>query len=169
MRPFIQKGLIVTIMILSLILAVGVVNSIAQEKIKMKDKTYWVDTKAETMKIDDIDGHLILISEVKGINVGSGAISVSRSTMDVVNWNGTSVGYSTTTDSDGDSTYAKAQGKVITTLSPQGKPVMIMEGSWSMIKGTGKYAGFQGGGPYKLKVIGPGISVMDWEGELVKK
>jgi hypothetical protein len=44
-----------------------------------------------------------------------------------------------------------------------------MEGTWSHIKGTGKWEGFQGGGTWKLRMIGEGISVMDWEGELTKK
>jgi hypothetical protein len=40
----------------------------------------------------------------------------------------------------------------------------------SMIKGTGKWEGFQGGGTYKkYQVIPEGIVVMEWEGEFIKK
>lgn len=153
---------------LSLIFAFGVVTSVAQEKVKIKDKRYYFTIKAEVMKVDDIEGHTIQIGESKGIDVGSGAITISKGIFDLVKGNGPHWSYSITRDPDG-TTFTKAEGKLTTTLSPEGKPIMTAEGTWSMTKGTGKWEGFQGGGTWKLKVIGEGVSILDWEGELTKK
>jgi hypothetical protein len=153
-----------------LIFAFGIMTSVAQEKVKIKAKRYYFATKTEVMKIDDTEGHIIEIGESKGVDVGSGDVSFSRSSFDLVKGNGTMQGYTTTMEPDGVNVrFTKAQGKVTTTLSPAGKPIMTMEGTVSLIKGTGKWEGFQGGGTWKLKVIGEGISVMDWESEYTKK
>ncbi len=162
------KRLTVILISLGLIFVFGVMTSVAQEKVKIKDKRYWFNIKTEVMKVDDTEGHIISISETKGIDVGTGGISISKSFSDLVKGNGTHWGYSTTKGPDG-TTFNKSEGKVTTILSPEGKPIITFEGTWSTIKGTGKWEGFTGGGTYKLKVIGEGISVMDWEGELTKK
>ncbi len=130
---------------------------------------HWTTIKTEVMKIDDTEGHIIMITESKGVDVNLGTVAVSRSIWDLVKGNGTVQGYTTNTDTDGHINYSKQQGKVTTTLSPAGKPIMTVEGTFSLIKGTGKWEGFQGGGPWKLKTIGEGISVMDWQGEFIKK
>jgi hypothetical protein len=52
MLAFKQKGLLVTIISLFLISALGVVNSIAEDKIKHKDTRYQVATKVEMMKVE---------------------------------------------------------------------------------------------------------------------
>jgi hypothetical protein len=163
-----HKRLMLILISLALIFAFGVMTSVAQEKVKLKDKRYWFTTKMEVMKVDDTEGHIIQISENKGVDVGTGGISISRSFSDLVKGNGTHQGYSNLMLPDG-VTFNKHEGKVTTILSPAGKPIITMEGTWSTIKGTGKWEGFQGGGPWKLKVIGEGIAVMDWEGELTKK
>ncbi len=80
----------------ALIFAFGVMTSVAQEKVKIKDKRYWVTIKSEVMKVDDIEGHIISIGETKGIDVGSGAITISKGGFDAVKGNGTHWSYSKT-------------------------------------------------------------------------
>jgi len=169
MRPIKQKGLLVTTISLSLIIVFGVANSIAQEKLKMKDKRYWFTTKVEMMKVDGTEGHIVQITESKGVDVVSGGTAISNATWDLVKGNGTMQSYATNISPDGSKNYSKQQGKVVTVLSPQGKPVTTVEGTFTIINGTGQWEGAQGGGPWKLKVIGEGISVMDWEGEYTLK
>lgn len=65
--------------------------------------------------------------------------------------------------------FFKIQGTTTTTLSPEGNPISTSQGTASLIKGTGKWEGFQGGGTFKSKGIGEGISIMDWEYEFTKK
>jgi hypothetical protein len=154
---------------LALVFAFGVMTSVAQEKIKLKDKRYWVTTKMEVFKIDDTEGHILQISESKGIDAGTSTVGISVGFYDLIKGNGTGESYVSNTDTDGHVWYIKTQGKVTTTLSPAGKPITTIEGTFSLIKGTGKWEGFQGGGSWKLKKIGEGMSVMDWEGEFTKK
>jgi hypothetical protein len=155
---------------LALIFAFGVMTSVAQEKVKTKDRRYWFTTKIEVIKIDDAEGHIIQIAEVKGVDVGSGSVAFSRSFSDVVKGNGTIQGYSTVMEPDGANVrFLKHQGKITTTLSPGGKPIITAEGTYSLIRGTGTWEGLQGGGTWKSKTIAEGISIMDWEGEFTKK
>jgi hypothetical protein len=162
------KRIMVILISLSLIFALGVMTSIAQEKVKIKDKRYWFATKLEVIKIDDTEGHIIQIIEAKGVDVGSGAIAYNRLFGDLVKGNGTLLAYTTVMYPDG-TRFLKAEGKATTTLSPEGKPIMTAEGTFSLIRGTGKFEGFQGGGTWKSRIIAEGITVMDWEGELTKK
>lgn len=62
----------------------------------------------------------------------------------------------------------RQEGKVTTTISPEGKPIMTAVGTFSLIKGVGKRKGATGGGTWKLRMISEGIFVMDWEGEMVR-
>jgi hypothetical protein len=73
------RRLVLILISLVLIFAFGVMTSVAQEKIKLKDKRYWVATKIEVMKIDDTEGHTIQIMEQRGIDVGSGDVTINRS------------------------------------------------------------------------------------------
>jgi hypothetical protein len=164
------RRLMLMLISFALIFAFGVMTSVAQETVKLKDKRYLFITKMEVMKIDDTEGHIMQITETKGVDVGSGNVSFSRSFWDVAKGNGTVQGYTTVMDPDVVNVrFLKTQGKVTTTLSPAGKPITTMEGTFSHIKGTGKWEGFQGDGTWKLKMIGEGISVMDWECEVTKK
>ncbi len=164
------KRTMTTIISLSLILAFGVITSTAEEKIKRSDKRYGVTTKVEMIKVDDTEGHIIQIAESTGFDVSTGAVAVTRNLYDLIKGNGTVQGYTTIKDPDGGNVrYTKAVGKVTTTLSPAGKPIMIMEGTYSFVRGTGTWEGFQGGGTWKGQILGGGVYTMDWEGEFTKK
>jgi hypothetical protein len=65
----------------------------------------------------------------------------------------------------------ESEGKIAAILSPTSKPIITREGTFSATKGTGKFEGAQGSGTCtrRAKVIGDGVSVMDWEGEFTKK
>jgi hypothetical protein len=107
--------------------------------------------------------------ESKGVDVSSGMLSHVKQFVDMVKGNGTFQGYTITTFPDGSKWFLKAQGKITTIPSPEGKPIITSEGTSSLIKGTGKWEGFQGGSTIKVKGIAEGISVLDWEGEYTKK
>jgi hypothetical protein len=139
------------------------------EKVTYSDTRYWFVTRTEVMNIDDTEGHIIQIHEAKGVDVGLKWLGVTRSTWDLVKGNGTTHGYTTMMGSDGKVTgFYRQEGKVTTTLSPEGKPITTVEGTFSLIKGVGEWQGATGGGTWKMRMIGEGISVMDWQGEWVK-
>jgi len=165
-----SKKLMLLLISLSAIFALGVTTSLAQEKIKISGKRYGVTTKREVIKVDDTKGHILILSESKGIDVVTGAQFVSRGFGDYVKGNGPHWVYAKTVMPNGDVMFSKSEGKLTTTLSPEGKPATTMEGKFSFIRGTGKFENIQGGGTWKGKIIGPGIFTYDWEGEyFIKK
>jgi len=169
MKPLKYKRLMVILISLGLIFAFGVMTSVAQETVKLKTKNYTFTIKAEVMKVDDTEGHVIVINELKGIDVASGIVSHLKGFVDLVKGNGTVLAYVINTFPDGSKMFIKSQGKMTTIPSPEGKPIMTGEGTGSLIKGTGKWEGFQGGGTWKLKGIAEGIALIDVEDEYTKK
>jgi hypothetical protein len=162
-----SNKLSVVLTALALILAFGVPTSTAQEKIKDKSKVYGVFTKFEQMKPDDTEGHTMSFYEAKGAGTGSsGEFTVFMQGMsDLIKGNGSHHGYSKITDKDGHFYFNKWQGKVAATKSPEGKTVLRWEGTWSIIRGTGKWENAQGEGTYKGWFIGKGIYTYISEGE----
>ena len=152
-----------------LIIALGVMNSLAQEKKKVSDTTYWFVTETEAIKVNEAKGHIIQISESKGVNVGRKELAICRNTYDLVKGNGTLRGYSTLMGLDGKVTRnLKQEGKVITLLSAEGKPIMTGEGTWAVVPDNTWVSSVGGSGTWKLKMVSDGIFIMDWEGELVE-
>ena len=157
---------------LASILVFGVTTSLAQEKVKTKRTDYGVVVKYETFKVDDAEGHALNLYENRGAGVGSVGEStfVAKGTSDLIKGNGTHKGYYKNTDKDGNAFFTRWQGKVSTTKSPEGKPIMTWEGTWSYVKGTGKWKNVEGGGTYKGGFIARGVYVNYIEGEyFIKK
>jgi len=160
-----SKRLMLLLISLTAIFALGLTSSLAQERTKIAGKRYGVSTKTEVIKLDDTEGHILTLSESKGVDVATGAQFVSSAFGDYVKGNGPHWGYSKAIDPDGSVTFSTFKMQATTTLSPEGKPITTFEGTWSFTKGTGKFENVQGGGTFKGKIIGPGIYMYDWEGE----
>lgn len=161
MRIFRSKMILLLISLFA-IFSFGVTMSFAEQ---VKGKRFGTFESKETIKLDDTEGHTIGMGASKGVDVAQGSIYLNWSTSDLVKGNGTQQAYTKTIDKDGDITFSKSQGKISTTMSPKGIPLVTFEGTWSFIKGTGKWENVQGNGTYKGKFIGPGIYTYDWEGE----
>jgi hypothetical protein len=159
------KRLMLLLISLVGIFALGVATSFAQEKIKISGKRYGVATKTEVIKVDDTEGNILILGESRGIDVVTGARFISRGFGDYVKGNGTHRGYGKAVTPEGVTFFNTYEGKTITTLSPEGKPITTIEGTFSFTRGTGKWENVHGGGTYKGKVIGEGIYTYDWEGE----
>jgi hypothetical protein len=154
---------------LAAVFALGVTTSLAQEKIKIQGKRFGT-SESNPIKVDDVEGHILSTGVTKGVDVINDAIFISWSTSDLVKGNGTHQGYSKMIEKDGNVGFNTFQGKISTTMSPKGRPLVTFEGTWSLIKGTGKWENAQGSGSYKGKFIGPGILTYDWQGEyFIKK
>ena len=167
-----KSKLLLILTTLAFILAFSVTTSTAQEKVKINAKATGVFTEYEQMKPDDTEGHTLTSYEAKGAGMGSsgGHTFISHGMSDLVKVNGTHHGYYKATDKDGHVWFAKWQGKVTTTMSPEGRPNVQFAGTWSFIKGTGKWENVQGGGTYKGMFIGDGIFSNVTEGEyFIKK
>lgn len=125
--------------------------------------------------VGDTEGHAIGGAEARGTNRNTGpadymrgAEVVSVETNDLVNGNGTHQGYITFTGSEG-TTISRWTGKVTTTLSADKQPITTFEGTWTLIKGTGKHERATGRGTYKGHFTSQTQMVVDWQGELATK
>jgi hypothetical protein len=167
-----KSKLLLILTTLAFILAFSVTTSTAQEKVKINSKYTGVFTKMEQMKPDDTEGHTLSSYEAKGAGMGAsgGFTFFSQGMSDLVKGNGTNFGYAKTTDKDGHVLFSKSQGKVSTTQSPEGRPIVKFGGTWSFTKGTGKWENVEGGGTYKGWFIGQDIFTNTTEGEyFIKK
>jgi len=94
-----------------------------------------------------------------------GAEVTSREIADLTQGNGPHQGYITEIRGQ-DTTVTSYQGKVVTTLGPNQKPNTHFEGSWSKIKGTGRYLDVTGAGTYKGSMISATEYTVEWSGEI---
>jgi hypothetical protein len=176
MRILTSKLSTVLFINLVLIFALGVATSIAQQKIKVSGKHTFATTAQNKINVGDTEDHVIVLSEYEGFNVSTGknkfmdgALDVGIIFSDLIKGNGSTQGYGNFS-LNGDVIFWKSQGKAVTTLSSEGKPVTTAEGSWTYTKGTGKYENIQGSGTYKGKFFSMTISIYEWEGEyFIKK
>ena len=127
--------------------------------------------KWQQIDVGDQDGHVVAIVELKGITTnmegkwfidGWSYHEWSLLDINLKTGLGTGNGYGDVTDRDGNKCYLTWEGKAF----PGGKfGNGYWEGTWKYIKGSGKFVGIQGGGPFHVTLVGDqGYS--DWEGEI---
>lgn len=103
------------------------------------------------------EGKQVFIYETTGEKM----VTIAKNTMDLNPKAGqiTVQGYGVTTDPNGDKLIRKHEGKAI------GKG--HMKGTWSWVKGTGKYEGTTGGGTWESWSLAPQIGYYEVEGDMV--
>jgi hypothetical protein len=156
---------------LALTFALSTTTSLAQQKTKVAGKMTLAYTKQETMNIEDTAGHNMSLGQSDGTNISVGthkfmdsAQVVNISFGDLAQGNGPHQGY-VKFAKQADTTFAKWQGKVTTTLSPEGSPITTFEGTFAWMKGIGQFANIQGSGTYKGKFVSQTTYTVEWEGE----
>lgn len=169
MQIFKQKKSMLLLIALVSIFAFGVTASIAQDKVKVKQKAFGVLIKSERVKIDDTEDHYKSISEWKGVTPDGEFIRYGTSAADLIKGNGPFNGYMKDVDKSGDTYITKFQGVLTNTKSQEGKPLVTYKGTFSYIKGTGKFENIEGGGTFKGRFIGEGIYMTEYDGEYVIK
>jgi hypothetical protein len=141
----------------------GANQTLAGEPVKYKASGTSINTKWHEIEVGDTDGHVIAVFENKQVWVseitGETAIAHSRGTIDLnkKSGQGTMRGYNVTTWENGDKRYGSYEGK----LMGKGQ----WEGTYTDMGGTGKFDGCSGGGIWRSKSLGPGISHLESEGE----
>ena len=137
MRILISKSSMVLLVTMVLIFTLGVTNSIAQQKIKVAGKMTGATTTLDSIIVGDVDGHRISLYTSEGVNVSTGkhkfmdgAQYVNAGYGDYVMGNGPSEGYGQMS-TNGDVIFLKYQLELVTTLSPEGKPAVTFEGSYT--------------------------------------
>ncbi len=139
------------------------------EKLEVSGKRYNVETSRKMIKIEDVEGHYVGISETVGVDVKSGHQTFTTSVSDTIMGNGSMYGYYKIVMPDGGVCFGKAEGKITTVLSPNGKPITTAEGTWTMPEMIMADKIYEGSGTFYSRVIGPGVSSMQYEGELRQK
>ncbi len=171
MKEFKMKPGLGLFISLALIFALSVTTSVAQQKTSIAGKITATYTKQETIDVGDIEGHIISLAKSEGTNVSTGehvfidsSQVVNISLGDLVKGNGTNQGY-VKFITNGDTSFAKWQGKVTTILSTEGIPITTSEGTFSFIKGTGQFENIQGTGTFKVKFTAETTYISEWEGD----
>ena len=169
-----QKSLIISILLAFFVTflttpAISEEQKQAPKNIQISGKRYNIETFRKMTRIDDVDGHYVAIGEYKGVDIKSGVQTFSTSVSDTVKGNGTFYGYFKGVMLDGGTYYGKTEGKITTDISPSGKPITSSEGNWSVpeFQMAGKI--YVGQGTFTSRVIGPGVSSMQYEGEFKLK
>jgi hypothetical protein len=162
-------GMMVLIAFVMGILLVG--DALAGESGKVVTREVMNMAAVQTLKVPDVEGHAIRLCEAKGIGFSEkwGAyLAYHTYTIDLIKGEGTSQGYAHYTFPDGSTYDTKFEGKnkgAATEFSAGIAGSVNAEGTWTYIKGTGKFEGIHGGGTYKVYVLGPGQWYADVEGE----
>ncbi|MGH7510238.1 MAG: hypothetical protein ACREMZ_12325 [Gemmatimonadales bacterium] len=129
-------------------------------------------TEQHPAPISDATGHMIMLGRAQGINRNTGptpymdrAKVTNVEFADLVQGNGPQQGY-ISMSSGPDTVISKWSGKVTTTLSPEQTPITTFQGTWSKVKGTGRYKAVAGSGNYRGRFTSQTEYTVDWDGEL---
>jgi len=165
MSKFKIVGMMVLIAFAMGIVLVG--DAVAAEKGKEAFREVFYMTTIHTLKVPDVEGHAIHLLESKGISFSEKwgtALNHQIFTLDLIKGIGTLQGYTYTTYPDGSTSTTKFEAKS-TASGATATGVAISEGTYTYVKGTGKFGGIQGGGTFKSYTLGPGQWYADIQGE----
>lgn len=117
----------------------------------------------------DAKGASVFVSTARGRNQNTGegdyladARVVAVDTAAMVDGNGTHSGYVTL--SEGSSTVVKRFTGATTTTMVKGQPESTLKGTWTIVRGTGRYAGITGNGTYTGRFETAMKYTVEWKG-----
>ena len=112
-------------------------------------------TKVEAIPVGDVEGHVILVYERRGVAIfedGECAAYLTRGTADLTKHQGPVQGYGQLTYKDGSTNISKWEASM--SISP-GEKLPSFKGRGEWIKGTGKFEGIKGSFSFNGKYITP--------------
>jgi hypothetical protein len=130
-------------------------------------------TQQHALPVSDAAGPVLLLNQSAGTNRNTGSSDympggqvINREIAELTQGNGPHRGYITETRG-ADTSVARYEGQVTTTLGPDQKPATRFEGKWTKVSGTGKYEGVAGTGTYTGRMLSPTEYTVEWSGEIV--
>jgi hypothetical protein len=130
-------------------------------------------TQQQALPVSDAAGPVLLLNQSAGTNRNTGRSDympggqvINREIAELTQGNGQHRGYITETKG-ADTSVARYEGQVTTTLGPDQKPATRFEGKWTKVSGTGKYEGVAGTGTYTGRMLSPTEYTVEWSGEIV--
>jgi hypothetical protein len=125
-----------------------------------------------SLPVPDAAGHALVFGRVEGVNRSTGPTPymdkgkvTNFEFADLTQGNGPQQGYISMSQG-ADSVISKWNGKVTTTLSPDKTPITTFAGTWTKVKGTGRYGDITGRGTYKGRFTSQSEYTVDWSGEI---
>jgi len=142
-------------------------EAVAGESGKVVEREVYYVTTVHRLNVPDVEGHINSLTEAKAINFNEkfgNSIGYLTQLADGIKGIGTVQGYTQITYPDGSTITSKWMGEMKGAgLGPTGGSGA--KGTWSYIKGTGKYEGIKGQGTYDSYVLGPGQWYSEVRGE----
>mgnify|MGYP007042395568 CR=1 FL=1 len=124
--------------------------------------------------VDKEEDHYLCLYRFEGTNHSTGQTSFMHLATvthclfaDVIKRTGPIQGYTSLSSQEGN-VVLKWRGQWTTTQSPDDSSLMIFEGTFSILRGTGQYANVEGTGIFKGKMTAPIVLVAEWEGEYIR-
>lgn len=124
------------------------------------------------LPVPDAEGHALILGRVQGVNRSTGQTPymdqgdvTSLEFADLVQGNGAQQGYIWMSQG-ADTVVSKWNGAVTTTLSSEKLPITSFAGTWTKVKGTGRYQAITGKGTYTGHFTSPTEYTVDWQGEI---
>jgi hypothetical protein len=124
------------------------------------------------LPVPDAAGHALVLGRVEGVNRSTGStLYMDKGKVtnfefgDLSQGNGPQQGYISMSQG-ADSVISKWSGKVTTTLSPDKTPITTFEGTWTKVKGTGRYEDITGKGIYKGHFTSQTEYTIEWSGQI---
>ena len=156
---------------ISLVIALVVVTTMAGEKHEIGGKMTMTYPEQERLEVGDTEEHILTFGTAEGINECTsehtfmdGAQAVNMAFGDLVQGSGPHQGYLKLVKGD-DVVFCKWKGLVTTTVPQEGAPIIAFEGNFSYIKGAGQFESIQGSGTYQGMFTSKTEYSVKWEGE----
>jgi len=127
----------------------------------------------EQIRLDFADGsrHFVAMVRRDGKSTGSGPLAGADVSEygyhDVVPGEGGDPRGYLTFSKDGGHAYIKWTIRAVFVPGPEGKPVLLDQGFWEVVGGTGQFKGMKGAGTIHLKVVSPTDRKFILTGDLV--
>jgi hypothetical protein len=122
--------------------------------------------------VPDAAGHAFVLGRVQGVNRSTGPTPymvqgdvTSLEFGDLIQGTGPHQGYIWMSQG-ADTVISKWSGTVTTTHSPDKTPMTSFAGSWTKVRGTGRYQGITGKGTYRGHFTSQTEYTVDWQGEI---
>ena len=140
------------ILLIAALLLVPVTPAVAKTE-KVKGSNVSQITQMHVFKVDDVDGHVIAIYERRGLGFFDGEVAtyLNRAMLDSTKGKGNVEGYVIYTFEDGSTTVSRFQG----TLEPREGKKFTGKGTYSYIRGSGRFEGIEGSGSWTAKSYTP--------------
>ena len=110
--------------------------------------------KVERIEVGDVPGHLIGVADGRGLvssDTGEVATQLTKLLFDYTNGSGPFQAYNLISYEDGSTKISKVQGRT----TAQASGVSTFEGTYTFIKGTGRFEGIQGSASFSGKRTAP--------------